>query len=244
MPNLAQRKVGIVACSGEELPEGTVTRLAALQVLDELRPGQTVTICLPLFLAGGEGDRAFAKFYPTIAVDGCDKRCAARGTELYSNAPAATIVVDDVLQQRGLPRPQGCRNLSPEGLAAVDALADAIAAEVDHLMAVRWSRSEGAILESADTQPAVSTAGCACGSGIPVTTVQIGEKSVQIMALQPILDMAYNQGLRANASLPEQIMTTVRLYNAIPNEDTAVYAEAVSLAWSDYCRQKQGETHG
>ena len=27
MPDLPQRKVGIVACSGEELAEGTVTRL-------------------------------------------------------------------------------------------------------------------------------------------------------------------------------------------------------------------------
>ena len=58
-------------------------RLAALKVLEQLRPNDTVTICLPLFLAGGEGDRAFAKFYPTIAVDGCEKRCAARATELY-----------------------------------------------------------------------------------------------------------------------------------------------------------------
>src|SRR5512136_2886997 len=78
MPSLPQRKVGIVACSGEELPEGTVTRLAALKVLEDLRPAQTVTICLPLFLAGGEGDRAFARFYPTIDIDGCEKRCAAR----------------------------------------------------------------------------------------------------------------------------------------------------------------------
>ena len=84
MPNLPQKKVGIVACSGEELAEGTVTRLAALKVLEELRPDDTVTICLPLFLAGGEGDRAFARFYPTIAVDGCDLRCAARATEQYS----------------------------------------------------------------------------------------------------------------------------------------------------------------
>ena len=35
-----------------------------------------MTICLPLFLAGGAGDRAFARFYPTIAIDGCDQRCA------------------------------------------------------------------------------------------------------------------------------------------------------------------------
>ena len=81
MPELPGRKVGIVACSGEELAEGTVTRLAALEVLEQRRPGETVTICLPLFLAGGEGDRAFARFYPTIALDGCDVRCAARATE-------------------------------------------------------------------------------------------------------------------------------------------------------------------
>jgi len=39
------------------MAEGTVTRLAALKVLEELRPSETVTICLPLFLAGGEGPR-------------------------------------------------------------------------------------------------------------------------------------------------------------------------------------------
>ena len=97
MPKLPEKKVGIVACSGEELAEGTVTRLAALRVLENLRPADTVTICLPLFLAGGEGDRAFARFYPTIAVDGCEQRCAARATEKYSGVPAASIVVTDVV---------------------------------------------------------------------------------------------------------------------------------------------------
>ncbi len=64
MVDLPKKKVGIVSCSGEELPEGTVTRLAALKVLEKLRPADTVTICLPLFLAGGAGDRAFAAFLP------------------------------------------------------------------------------------------------------------------------------------------------------------------------------------
>ena len=58
MPELPPKKVGIIACSGEEMAAGTVTRLAALKVLEELRPDDTVTICLPLFVAGGEGDRA------------------------------------------------------------------------------------------------------------------------------------------------------------------------------------------
>src|SRR5574341_491793 len=115
MPDLPQKKAGIVACSGEEMAEGTVTRLAALKVLEQLRPADTVTICLSLFLAGGQGDRAFAKFYPTIAIDGCDKRCAARATEMYSGKPAASVVVADLAAERGLDQPEGKRRLNDAG---------------------------------------------------------------------------------------------------------------------------------
>lgn len=238
MPDLPQRKVGIVACSGEELAEGAVTRLASLKVLEELRPAQTVTICLPLFLAGGEGDRAFARFYPTIAVDGCEKRCAARATELYSNRPAASFVVGDVVAQQGLPRPDGLRRPSAASRAAAEALAEAIAAEVDRLIAVRWSRSQGAILEP-DAPRAVTTAACACGSGIPITTVQVGGRAVQIMALAPILELAYGQGLRAGDPVSGRVMETVRVYNAVPGEEEALWTEAVSLAWHDFCADKE-----
>src|SRR5512137_1148551 len=120
MVDLPQKKVGIVACSGEELAEGTVTRLAALKVLEQLRPQDTVTICLPLFLAGGEGDRAFAKFYPTIAIDGCEKRCAYRGTEQYSNRPAFGIVVTDLVAEQGLEPPKGDRKLNAAGMQVVE----------------------------------------------------------------------------------------------------------------------------
>ena len=239
MPDLPQRKVGIVACSGEELPGGTVTRLAALKVLEELRPSETVTICLPLFLAGGEGDRAFARFYPTIAVDGCEKRCAARATELYSNKPAVAFTVDEIVTRRELPQPQGTRRLTPESRAVVDALADEIAAEVDRLIPLRWSRTEGAILEPREGSPSVSTAGCACGSGIPVTTVQLDGHSVEIMALAPILELAYGQGLRAADVVPAQLMATVKLYNAIPAGDETLWERAVAVAWRGFCAGKE-----
>ena len=80
----AVSKVGIISCSGEEIPEGTVARQAVRRVLEALRPQQTVTLCLPLFLAGEEGERRFAREHPTITVDGCSKLCAKRGTEKYS----------------------------------------------------------------------------------------------------------------------------------------------------------------
>src|SRR5512136_3273894 len=168
MPDLPKRKVGIVACSGEEMAEGTVTRLAALRVLEQLRPNETVTICLPLFLAGGEGDRAFARFYPTIALDGCDKRCAARGTEMYSGQPAASIVVTEVIQTNPLGT---ARRLSDAGKQAVDVVADQVAQQVDELLGIQWDRQRGQTQPSEGSEPSEGSdpkiATCSCGSGIP-----------------------------------------------------------------------------
>jgi len=134
MLSVLQPKVGIVSCSGEELAQGTVARLATLKVLHELRPTHTVTICLPLFLAGGEGDREFARFHPTITVDGCDLRCAARGTEKYSGKPAASVVVDDLVAAAGLAPPEGRRALNDAGKQAVTVVAERIARLVDEVL--------------------------------------------------------------------------------------------------------------
>src|SRR5512140_2355269 len=134
MSEVLQRKVGIVSCSGEELAEGTVARLAALKVLNKLRPRETVTICLPLFLAGGAGDRAFAKLHPTVTVDGCELRCAARGTEKYSNRPAASVVVNELVAECGLRRPEGRRRLNAAGQKAVEITAERLAEMVDQAL--------------------------------------------------------------------------------------------------------------
>src|SRR5512136_2870542 len=143
MPDLPSRKVGIVSCSGEELAEGTVARLAALKVLNELRPRDTVTICLPLFLAGGAGDRAFARLHPTITVDGCDLRCAARGTEKYSSKPAASVVVNELVAEYGLGRPEGRRRLNDAGQKAVEVTAERLAALVDQALGKEGGRPAG-----------------------------------------------------------------------------------------------------
>jgi len=134
MPELPEHKIGIIACSGEELAEGTVTRLAALKVLHELRKGETVTLCLPLFLAGGEDERTFAKFYPTITVDGCDLRCAAKGTETYSAKPAASIVVSELAAEHGITGIGGRRCLNQAGQKAVELTAERLSELVDQLL--------------------------------------------------------------------------------------------------------------
>jgi len=142
MPELPGKKVGLVSFSGEEMAEGTVTRLATLKVLESLRPGKTVTICLPLFLAGGEGERAFARFHPTIAIDGCDKRCAAKGTEQYSSKPAAAIVATELCGPTS-GELGTARCLNDTGVDAVTRVAAEITLCVDRLLDSRFESRKG-----------------------------------------------------------------------------------------------------
>ncbi|MEX2724069.1 MAG: hypothetical protein Q6367_009260 [Candidatus Freyarchaeota archaeon] len=48
-----RQKIGIIACSGEDLVEGTLSRVSARIVVEKLRPQNTVILCQPLFIAGG-----------------------------------------------------------------------------------------------------------------------------------------------------------------------------------------------
>ncbi len=127
-------KVGVVSCSGEELPGGTISRIACRKVLEDLRPTETVTICLPLFVAGGQEERDFARDYPTITVDGCEKRCAQISTERLSGKPSKSLLIPEILQKNGLAFPTRRRNLGPEGEAAVQAVAEEIAHAVDEVL--------------------------------------------------------------------------------------------------------------
>jgi len=90
-------KVGVLSCSGEECLGGTISRLATRKVLEELKFVDTVTLCLPLYLAGGEEERTFANVFPTIAVDGCDKLCAKRSTEKYSGKISGVVDVSKII---------------------------------------------------------------------------------------------------------------------------------------------------
>jgi len=241
MVDLPKKKVGIVSCSGEELAEGTVTRLAALKVLEQMRPNDTVTICLPLFLAGGEGDRAFARFYPTIAVDGCAERCAARATELYSGKPAASLVVSDLVAENGLEKPQGCRRLNEAGQQAVDLTADRIVDLVDELLDKRWSRRAGEFIKIEPVaEPQESKqATCSCGSGIPVQKIQVDGHKVTIVALPLIFAKLHADGKKPSNGTQQELIEMVRIYNPIPDGAEEAYTSALLSAYQAFCKQQE-----
>jgi hypothetical protein len=249
MVDLPKKKVGIVACSGEELAEGTITRLATLKVLEQLMPTETVTICLPLFLAGGAGDRAFAKFYPTIAVDGCELRCAARATEMYSSKPAGGVMVRELVTQNGLGPVEGKRCLNTAGLQAVAVTADRITALVDELLEKNWSRQTGTFTEpyqvSTDPQEIPETekeATCSCQTSIPAQKFSIEGQEVTLIALPLIFQQFQEAGKSPDTTILGEMMNTIKIYNPIPIEAEPAYREAILREYTTYYRQKDRES--
>ena len=239
MPDLLQKKVGIVACSGEKLPEGTITRLAALKVLNELRPRDTVTICLPLFLAGGAGDRAFAKLHPTITVDGCDLRCAARGTEKYSSKPAASLVVSELVAECGLARPEGRRRLNAAGQKAVEVTAERLAALVDQALGKEAGTAPSSEDAAHEPEGEGREATCSCGSGVLVTTVSIDGQTVELVAL-PLIFRQFRETRRGqDGEAARELFETVKIYNAVPPEAEGRYREAVLREYAAYCEKEK-----
>jgi uncharacterized metal-binding protein len=241
MPKLPERKVGIIACSGEELAEGTVSRLAALKVLHDLRRGRTVTICLPLFLAGGEGDRAFARFHPTITVDGCNLRCAARGTETYSGKPTASLVVSDLLAEAGLPAPAGRRHLNDAGQRAVEITANRLAQLVDQVLGAKGAGEQAAETAASAASDETPVGTCSCGSGLPVTRVPIDGRTVELLALPLIFKQFFESGGRPDdAASAGKLFETVKVYNEVPPGAEPVYREAILLEYRDFCAREGG----
>ncbi len=242
MTNLPHQKVGLVACSGEEFAEGTVTRLAALRVLGYLRSDDTVTICLPLFLAGGEGDRQFARLHPTIAVDGCDKRCAARATEMYSAKPAASVVVSDVVAQHGIGAVAGRRQLNDAGQQAIKATAEYIAVLVDELLGKSGNHpgdtpempSSGAEL------PLEGETTCACGSGIPIQNIMINGATVTFIALPLIMQQFRAAGKTPDTETAHELLNTVRIYTEVPDGADDSYVAALLRAYTAFCENQAG----
>jgi uncharacterized metal-binding protein len=223
-------KIGVISCSGEEISEGTISRLATRRVLEALRPQHTVTLCLPLFLAGEEGERRFAREHPTIAVDGCSKLCAKLGTEKFSGQVGASLVVSEILGDRAAGCHRSIRDADRADEQAVWIVAERIAAEVDALLA------EGKCSET----PAEADGGACCSCGAPSQegSLKIGGATVTINGLPLIFGQLAKKGLNPDDDCGDRLLETVRIYHPIDHSEETAYREALSDAYRAFRRRQ------
>jgi uncharacterized metal-binding protein len=127
------QKVVIVPCSGIGKTYGTVSREAAYEVIEDLRPGTTQLVALSMLVLGDDETRAAVAGSPAITIDGCKLACATKMVEESGGQVAREFAVLDVYRQNRKLKPQGIAELNEGGQQLAHVLAEEISVVVDEL---------------------------------------------------------------------------------------------------------------
>ena len=123
----------IIPCSGIGKAFGTISREATYQVVEELRKGETDTLCLSLLVIGDEESSHLVQSHQCIAIDGCPLECAKKNLELVGAKLTTNFRVVDLLREHRNLKPRSVTFLDQEGRELAKLLANQIAAKVDAL---------------------------------------------------------------------------------------------------------------
>jgi uncharacterized metal-binding protein len=129
-----QRKVVIVPCSGIGKTFGTVSREAAYEITEDLRPGNTQLAPLSLLVLGDEETRVAVAGNAAVTIDGCKLACATKMVAESGGTVARDFAVLDAFRRHRELKPEGIAALNEGGQKLAHALAEEIAAVVDGLV--------------------------------------------------------------------------------------------------------------
>ena len=123
----------IIPCSGIGKPLGTIGREAAYLVIEDLKKGETGTVCLSLLVMGDREAQKLVESKRCIAVDGCASECSKKNLQLKNAKLAASFRVLDVVKEYRELKPKSVTFLDEDGRKMARHLANKIASEIDEL---------------------------------------------------------------------------------------------------------------
>ncbi|MBE2221119.1 MAG: hypothetical protein IAF02_06240 [Anaerolineae bacterium] len=126
-------KVIIVPCSGIGKTYGTVSREAAYEVIEDLRPETAQLVALSMLVMGEENACAAVAANPAITIDGCKLACATKMVQESGGEVAQEFAVLDVYRRYRQFKPNGIAELNEGGLQLAHALAEEVSAVIDNL---------------------------------------------------------------------------------------------------------------
>jgi uncharacterized metal-binding protein len=130
-------RILVIPCSGIGKAYGTIGREAALQVVEELRPERTETMCLSLLVMGDEEARTRVRGVRTVTIDGCALACARKNVEMAGGAIGQSIMVLDVYKRHRDLKTQAVTFLDENGRALARYVAQETAQAVDALSSAK-----------------------------------------------------------------------------------------------------------
>jgi uncharacterized metal-binding protein len=127
-------KIIIVPCSGIGKTYGTVSREAAYNVIEDMRPTRTQLIALSKLVLGDEQAQSVVAAGQAITIDGCKLACATKMVKESGGIVARDYAVLDVYRRNKQFKPKGIAQLNEGGELLARALAEDISAVVDELL--------------------------------------------------------------------------------------------------------------
>ena len=129
--NSDETKVVVVPCSGIGKPFGTVSREAAYDLCDELRPQSTRLVALAKLVLGEATAQELIRRHPAVTIDGCKQMCAAKMVRQSGGTVAHEVAVLDVFRRHKDLKPEGIAELNEAGQKLARVLAEEVAERLD-----------------------------------------------------------------------------------------------------------------
>src|SRR5512141_459251 len=136
-------KVIIVPCSGIGKTYGSVSREAAYDITEDLRPDDTQLVALSMLVLGDESARSAVMANPAITIDGCKLACAAKMVKQSGGTVSQEVAVLDVYRRNKQLKPQGIAELNEGGRRLAHALAEEVAITVDSIVSEEQGGQNG-----------------------------------------------------------------------------------------------------
>ena len=112
---------------------GSVSREAAYELCENLRPEATRLIALSKLVLGYSAARDLVTHNLTITIDGCKHMCAAKMVNQSGGTVAQEVAVLDVYRRHKELKPEGIAELNQAGLKLARVLAEEVAATLDQI---------------------------------------------------------------------------------------------------------------
>ncbi len=133
--NQSKELVVVVPCSGIGKPFGSVSREAAYELCEELRPESTRLVALAKLVMGDDAARDLVAKHPAVTSDGCKQMCAAKMVRQSGGSVAHEVAVLEVFRRHKDLKPEGIAELNEAGRKLARVIAGEVAGDLESIRA-------------------------------------------------------------------------------------------------------------
>ncbi len=121
----------VVPCSGIGKPFGSVSREAAYDLCEDLRPDSTWLVALAKLVLGDTAARDLVAEHPAVTIDGCKQMCAAKMVKESGGKVVREVAVLEVFRRHKDLKPEGIAELNEPGRKLARELAEEVAESIE-----------------------------------------------------------------------------------------------------------------